>query len=363
MNSVKKQVLDIIRSFLTEDYNVSLYCDIDELYELSNKLAISNIVGYVLNKASIKNTVFENSVYRVLKRHETLSIAKEEIDKLYSNEIAYVYVKGLSIAKYYKEPYLRYSTDLDIVVSKEDSDKAYKIFVDNGYRFIKRDEQEMAFISKDNVAIDLHKGFTFEKEEYENIFSNCFNDKNELDDNYSYIYMLIHTRKHFQLGVLHFKNFMDLFYLRDKIDRNIVNKVLNKYKLVKFDNCMNNYLDVLIGKRDHDEQTKQIEEFIFSYCNDAGSMNRILINSYGKSRFSYLLSRIFIPFERICGEYPILNKYKVLLPVYYVKRIIKIAFSYRGNYAKGEIINNMKVDKKDIQKMHDLIVDLQLLDK
>lgn len=356
MNNVRNEITNIIRSFLKQEYNVSIDCEIDELYDISNKLAISNIVGYTLNKSNIKNTVFEKSVYKGLTKYELLANTRKQIDSLFQ-DIKYLYIKGLTISKYYEEPYLRYSSDLDVVIADDDFDKAYNTLINNGYKFISRNSQEVVLIGKNKATIDLHYLFTIEDEKFESLYKNCFNDSHELDINYNYVFCIEHCLKHFKYGILHFKNILDIFYLRKNIDNNKVSELLNEFGLTKFNECLNHYLDCLLGIKEYSDIDRKIEDFIFNYTYDLGKTNRVLIKSYNKSKFSYLLSRAFVPYEIISNEYPILKKNKLLLPIYYVKRVIK----WR-KVAIREIKGNFRSKATEIEQMHDFMQEIGAID-
>lgn len=362
MNSSKTEVINILKSYLNKQYNYSLNCDIDELYNLSNALGITSIIGYTLNKCSIKNDKFENSIYKSLNKYERIINARNELDKLLNNKYQYLYIKGYTISKYYDEPYIRYSSDMDIIVEEEKYDEICKLLLKHNYKIKRRDKQEITLKSPNNITIDLHRYYTLDNDKFEEIFGNCFNETHELDINYNYVFNLAHCLKHLKSGILKYRFFIDLYYLRDLIDVKKTNELLVKTNLDTFNKNVNSYLDCILGKKEYSKNDLKIEEFIFSCANDMGIRNRIAINSYGKSKFSYLLSRVFIPYDLISEEYPILQKYKVLLPVYYVKRIIRISTGIRKDYAINEVRNNGSINSEEIKEMHEFIDNIVGLD-
>lgn len=161
--------------------------------------------------------------------------------------------------------------------------------------------------------------------------------------------------KHIKFGQFELRFFVDLFYLRKLIDKDVVHDLLNETSLVLFDNKVNYYLDVLLNNKEYDDLSEKIEDFIFQYGEDSGNKNRVLINSTDKSSVSYLLSRIFIPYDKMCYEYPILVKHKFLLPTYYIVRIFKPLKSKRVKYTYREISNSLSKTKKDVIDMKNFI--------
>lgn len=355
----EERLLKIIRAYLNNQYDIKIDGDLAELYKLSNNLNVSTITAYVLNKINIKNNLFENVSFKAINKYERLQQLTNNINKLFDEKIEYVFVKGATISKYYDEPYLRYSGDIDVVVNSGYK-RAYDVLLNNGLKILLQNKQETVF-RYNGYNIDLHRSFSENNDKYESIFSNLINNNHELDINYKYIYCLMHASKHLLYGQLTLRTFIDIFYLRKLIDKDIVNELLKKVDLVDFNNALNSYLNVLLGEKEYEEIDNKIEHFIFEYALDNGNKNRVLINSYGKSSIAYLLSRLFIPYENMSYDYPILKKYKVLLPLFYVVRLFK-PFKYkRGKYTYNELKNSGNRNNNDITNMHDFIKDIGLV--
>ena len=336
MASCRQEIINILRCYLNNDYNYSFDGNFDELYDLSNNLEIGSVIGYTLNKCNIKTKRFDNSIYKSLNKHERLVATAKNIEELFAGKYDFLFLKGLSISKYYEEPYLRHIGDIDIIVKEDNFVDAHSLLTNNGYRFVRSIKEEVTLANSLDIVVDLHH-FNKLGEGFKLLLKDQFSDRKELDINYLYVYNLLHCLKHFKLGVLTYRFFIDLFYLRKLIDNDVVDKLLKECDLSLFNTSVNSYLDALITKKEYSENDIQIENFIFNYSVDSGSKNRTLINSYGKTRLTYLLSRLFIPYKLISEEYSILKKHKLLLPFYYVKRIITIAKGYRGKYARDEI--------------------------
>ena len=86
--------------------------------------------------------------------------ALEEIDTLFNaNEISYIAFKGAHTREIlYDTPALRYSCDIDILISKENKIKAIRILSDSGYSFQPEEKNinSQATLSKNKIFIDLH---------------------------------------------------------------------------------------------------------------------------------------------------------------------------------------------------------------
>lgn len=351
MNNIKEDVLNIIRSFILSKYDISFDGDINDLYNISNKLVVSNIVGYTLNKSGYKETIFNSSIYKAVNQYERIIDTRKDIDNILNN-INYLYVKGLKIAELYPESYLRDSCDIDIVIDNNDFDKAYKLFINNGYKELSRNKNEIALRNRKGILIDLHSSFAFNDDKFDELFISTFNNTHELDNNYLYVYMIRHIKKHILGGLLKYRYLIDLYYLRNNIDKDIVDDLLSKAELTILNDSLNSYIDAFIGLKEYSDLDKKLEDFIFSCSSDKGITNRILINSYGKSKISYILSRVFISYDLMVLEYPKLRENKLFLPYFYIKRIVRIRKRNRAKYHSKELKNSLKTSKNDIDNMH-----------
>lgn len=360
--SNREDLLSIIRAYLKKQKYEYEEIDFVSVLKLAESLRVGNIVLYELKKSGYHYDLIDKHLYSSMIKYEKYNREKERISLLLNkNSIKHLYVKGLSMARHYDETYLRDFTDLDVVVQKQAHSKASSLLVNElKYKYYKRMIHEDEMSTVDNLNVDLHRTFLFDDEDSELIFSDCFNENHELDINHEYLFLLMHCLKHFKEGVLDLRFFIDLYYLRSLINNNIVDDLLIEAKITVFNSKMNSYLDCLLGNKEYDEIDKNIEDFIFSYGLDSGAKNKVLINRISKNRISYYLERLFPSYKLMKYEYPILNKIALLLPVYYVVRIIKIVFSNRGEYAFNEMLNNSKVNDEDIKIMRKIVDDLSI---
>jgi hypothetical protein len=79
----------------------------------------------------------------------------------------------------------------------------------------------------------------------------------------------------------------------------------------------------------------------------------------GKSRVRFFLRRTFLPYSSMCGMYPVLDKWPVLLPFAWIHRIIDVLLHRRENVVR---IANAKVNEEDARHVRRLMDNFGLSD-
>ena len=97
-----------------------------ELYRLSKKHDMAHIVGAALERRGLLgddevSAAFRKQQMLAVYRYETINYELEEIRELFEGEgIAFMPLKGSVIRKYYPQPWMRTSCDIDILVKEEE---------------------------------------------------------------------------------------------------------------------------------------------------------------------------------------------------------------------------------------------------
>lgn len=99
-----------------------------------------------------------------VKRFYSILMEQEEIMDLFEEEgISSVVLKGSAAAIYYPRPEYRCMGDIDIIVDKEDYDKAFACLCDNGYIHDKGSgmyKRHESFYSSEGTEVELHRYFS-----------------------------------------------------------------------------------------------------------------------------------------------------------------------------------------------------------
>lgn len=351
MNTVKKDIINILKGYFHSDYSFNIESDLNDILDCSNSLSIGPIVGYALNKSDkYKTNIFDNTVFLAADRYERQnSIRQEIINILNKNNIPYIFLKGHTLSKYYDEEHLRYSTDIDILVKKNDYDLVKHILVDEySYKLIIYKTNEFN-VSKNSIVLDMQNKLTEDDEIVDKIYDDIiFDNTHELNNEYKYLFIITHAAKHLNTNYISIQFLLDLYYVNKlDLDREFINSKLKEIKLDRFNEVCLKTIDVLFNGADSDDTIDSFIEYMF---NSSGIENRILAHDGD----NYIISRLFPDAKTMCLLYPSLAKCKLLLPIYYIKRLIDRISMGRLNNAINEVKISNSVDNNEVIKINEL---------
>lgn len=162
------------------------------------------------------------------------------------NGIDYFFVKGSEVAAFYPIPALRTMGDSDIVVHSYDKEKAHHFLESMGYRNETKLDHEWSYF-KNKMEFELHDNLLYERsngdEALEQYFNACWNyvkqdgNKNRLDWNFHFLFLIVHLRKHILTSGAGFRQFMDIAVLtkyNQELNWPWIEQELIKLGLLKF---------------------------------------------------------------------------------------------------------------------------------
>ena len=126
-----------------------------ELYKTSAKQDIAHLIGYALEKLNLiggdttAGKAFTQAQFTAVYRYEKIKYELDTIIQLFEREkIDCILLKGSYLRKYYPEPWLRTSCDIDVLVDKSDLKKATEIFESRlGYKKENASAHDISLIS------------------------------------------------------------------------------------------------------------------------------------------------------------------------------------------------------------------------
>lgn len=244
-------------------------------------------------------------------RYENQKHVREEVERILNeNGIKYIIIKGYTLAKYYYYEYLRFSSDIDIVVKKEDYYLARDLLVSSGtFTITKYGQCELSLQTNNKVDVDLHWTFSRYDDEINEIYKDVDfdNTNHELNNEYKLFHLYNHGAKHFYAGFVSFQLLIDIYYLRkEAINHDVLNELVTKAKLNNFVELVNKVEDTMFYGKQADEETKLFINYLFDesfYKGTENSIKNIRINKKMNKIF-YILFRFFPDPKTMREKYP-----------------------------------------------------------
>ena len=318
----------------------------------------------------------EKSILTAIYRYQRLNYEYERTLLVLAEEkIAFMPLKGSVMRRYYPEAWMRTSCDADILVHKEDLDRAVAALEERlSYVAAERGTHDIALDTPNGSHIELHFDLIEEGRANEaiEILSKVWENATpsptcayfyEMSDAFFYLYHVAHMAKHFETGGCGIRPFIDLMIL-DRLpsaDREGRDKLLSEAGLLKFAEAARRLSELWLGEGDADELTVSLEEFILSGGVYGTTQNRVAIQQKKRGgRFGYLISRIFVPTSKLKRYYPVLERHPWLMPFMQVRRWFMLLRPDVRKMARAELQTNTSLDGDVAKNMKAFLADIGL---
>jgi len=230
--SVQKCLFDLLRGSLQQDFSWSeihiTQEEFDALLKLAKRHEVQPIVAYALLNAGGLTAEQEQRcrklIYAAVAHQERMDQELKRICSLLEEAgIPHMPLKGAVIRKFYPEPWMRTSGDIDILV--KDAEIAAKLLVRKGFIRKETDAHEITLTSPSGIMIELHF-LLIETDPQVNAllervwkYSTYRSGSNhyEMEPEMLYYYHIAHMAKHMILGGCGIRFFVDTWLLNEKL--------------------------------------------------------------------------------------------------------------------------------------------------
>ena len=384
----KAELYDLFVSILKSRLNSERICAetaekitpeiLPALFRLSKAHDVAHIVGSALLSAELLSEgkakdAFITEINLSVYRYETMRYELERIYGLLEGEkIKFMPLKGAVLRKFYPEPEMRSSCDIDIFVKPDSLDAAVRVLTGAGYTFKGKFAHDASLFSPSNVHLELHFRLDDSDKEKERFFSSAFDSAKKFDGyEYGYVmddamfvaYFSSHMAKHFSGGGCGVRTFMDIAVMeREGFFGSDYSELVKKTGSDKFLRAARDLAEVWFGDKEMTPLLSQMQDFVMEGgvygTKKTGSAAR---QNKRKNKFVYIMKRIFLPFNEMIYTYPVLGKFPVLYPFIQVYRWFKFLFCPKTRRkAREELEFNSTITEEEKQKIADLCEKLGL---
>ena len=397
MENVTKTVIDCIKYEIRGQNEKIVLPEISarfliEVYKLSKAHDVAHLVGDALNKSGVFENLpadldeneratiekikekFDEQIFTAVYRYENINYELEQICKtLEEAKIPFIPLKGSVIRKYYPEPWMRTSCDIDILVKEKDADNAAEYLQTQlQYGVDRKGQHDVSMFTASNVHVELHfKLLDSDFKQVKDLIDVWSGDEISLLSDSEYqmskelflLYHIYHMAKHFVHGGCGIKPFIDLWIIKNKVgfDEEKAQKMLQESGLLAFFERSTDLVNVWFEGKEHSEITQEMEDYILQ-GGVYGTLKQNLAMSQNKKggKFRHLMSRIFLSYKDMAVYYPSLKKCPVLFPFYQVRRWCRILFCGGRKAAMNEIKVNQNITTEEQERAKKLLEELNL---
>jgi hypothetical protein len=296
----------------------------------------------------------------------------ENLLKCFDKEQIYnLPMKGYFLKNDYPNPFDRSIADYDILFDINDIDSIKNIFKQNGYKFKKNDDQQYHFVKAPFMYIEMHRSLLKKDNKNYSLLENQL-EKAKVRDGYSYskemtledyyIYMLLHSAKHFSQGGIGIRMIADeyVFYKKysDQLNQKYLSEQFEKLGITLFEKRLRDISLKWFSPDSSITDFDDVEEFILMSMTLGrvdvavmSEMERRRVNTKTgrkKSRFVNFISSLFPNKTYMANKYSFVEKMPILLPYSWAcmwcRRIfidrninIKKGFNNRTSYTDDDV--------------------------
>lgn len=349
------------------------------LFKVSKGHDVAHLVGVALleNGISLEGELeqsFFQEIEKAKLRYEMMRADCLEIYELFdSNNIDYMPLKGAVVRKYYREPWMRTSCDIDILVRYDDLQRAKELLVSElKYRLDSAEEyHDISLYSPFGMHLELHYSICENNNKYDKILERVWEfaysatqngRKYALEEPYFLFHMIAHTAYHFACGGCGLRSVLDIWILlvRAEFEREALFSLLKEGGLFEFFEKISELAEYWFGKRNEvSELVLEMEKHILLGGTYGTSGRSVAFKSAKKGgKFKYFMSRIFMPYESLAILYPVIKKHKILTPFCQVARWFGVIF--KSKRIAKEMKKIAAADKSQIEDISAMLDKLGL---
>ena len=342
--------------------------EITTLFTLAQRQDLSHIVGHALSKHGLLgddeiSKKFKQQTLQAIYRYARMDHAYEQIcGVLEKQKIPFIPLKGAVLRKFYPEPWMRTSCDIDILVKEEELEKAITALRDHlEYTAGGKGTHDVSLHAPNGVHLELHFDTIQERHavnDCRDVLARIWEDAAPIaPDSYHYcmsdamfyFYHIAHMVKHFKVGGCGIRPFLDIWILNHRMEFNneVRHALLEEGGLLKFALAAEKVSEVWFSDAQPDDLSQQISDYILRASLYGDNANRAALGQAqmgGRLRY-LLLRRVFMPYDYLKVEYPILIEHKGLTPVCQVARWVRMLRKGRLKQTTHEFKANVRTQK------------------
>lgn len=340
---------------------------LEQVYPLAKSHDVAHLAGQALDKLGLPDsqplTKFRNKMLQAVYRHAQQEYEYGQVcQALEAAQIPYLPLKGTVLRPYYPQPWMRTSCDTDILIHREDLERAKTIIL-HDLHFTERrtSPHDVSLISPTKELLELHFAIIedFVSPKAREILDRVWEYvtpaegsayRYEMPDELFYYYHIVHMAKHVENGGCSIRFFLDTWILNHRVPHDPAKReaLLEEGGRLTFDRSARKLAEIWFGEEKMDTPSHYFAGYILRGGNFGNMTNRVAIRqSKEGGRWRYMLKRVILPYDLIKYYFPILQKHKWLTPWYQIVRWWNLLTRGNVRHSIGEVKINTFYDNSD----------------
>lgn len=352
-----------------------------KLYRLSKSHDLAHLVGDALIKNDLIEdgeikAKFQKQMMLAVYRYEKINYELGRLRKVLNEaKIPFIPLKGSVLRRYYPEPWMRTSCDIDVLVHESDLERAVAILVDKlAYKRESKGSHDISLFSDYGVHLELHYSLIEENRvgNIESVLQDVWKKATPVAETFEYLlrdemfyyYHIAHMAKHFVgTGGCGVRPFVDIWVLNHRVpfDEGKRKALLTEGGLLTFAAEAQALSEVWFGNAEHTDITRQMQNYLLKGGVYGTTKNRVSVQQVKRGgKFRYAISRIWLPYDTLKFHYPSLVGKRVLLPFYEVRRWFKLLFGGGVKRSVNELRLNSSATNEEQTETKEMLSKLEI---
>lgn len=346
----------------------------EEVLKIAERQTAANLCWFSIEKLNNKpvgelytywQDVYAKAASKCLKQMMEIDLLCNEFT---SRGYDIMFLKGSKIREYYPSPDMRTMTDIDLLVRAQDRKPIRELMKSLGYEVDLLDDGQVdAFKKEPVIYTEIHYDFSAENHIYHEIFTIDWDKLVETQTPHVfemtfedlYFFNVGHYAKNMHHRGMGIRAILDCYVLLEKATDEQRANILSKFEnteLKKFNDNLLKITDIWFNGADDDGSLDNVQRYLLETGIYGDRKKEVVLkfienNDKVKSKFSFILGRIFPPKQTLYYRFNIKKDLFFLLPLLWILRIILIPFSKRQNRSgrRNEIKNLNEFSSDDVE--------------
>ena len=278
--------------------------------------------------------------------------------------IPFILLKGSVTRSYYPEPWMRTSSDIDLLVPEDRLDDTVCLLRDSlGSKISTRAPRDASLFAPSGVHFDVHtaiEGDTEDDKILTRVWDTSYGNggfERFMSPEMFYFHHVSHMAKHMRNGGCGIRPFIDLYLINRELpyDRGEVLDILSEFGLSRFEGAAVKLSRAWMCGESKDG-LETMEEYIFTGGVYGSVAQNVASKQRGsKNRLGYLWQRVFMPYSELKKRHKALDGRPWLTPFFEVWRWLSLFDFMRFKRSARELATTAKLDEENVKNVKALL--------